>query len=97
MEKINRFQGVDIILEYIDRPEHHNQMFDAEKIKKELFPNDHVDTVQFLFEFIDNCGINNTTHTQLYQYGADAVYPVHSTKILIRQGRNSPNNKKVLL
>ena len=58
METLNRFQAVDIILEYIDRPEHHNQMFDAENIQKELFPNDQVDTVQFLFEFIDTCGIN---------------------------------------
>lgn len=58
METLNRFQAIDIILEYIDRPEHHNQMFEAETIQKELFPNDHVDTVQFLFEFIDTCGIN---------------------------------------
>jgi len=58
METLNRFEAVDIILEYIDRPEHHNSMFDADDIKKELFPKDHVDTVQILFELIDNCGIN---------------------------------------
>lgn len=58
METLNRFQAVDIILEYIDRPEHHSNMFDAASIQKEFFPNDHVDTVQFLFEFIDTCGIN---------------------------------------
>ena len=58
MGKINKFQAVDIILEYIDRPEHHTNMFDAASIQKEFFPKAHVDTIQFFFEFIDTCGIN---------------------------------------
>lgn len=32
METLNRFQAVDIILEYIDRPEHHSNMFEADSI-----------------------------------------------------------------
>lgn len=51
---MNEYQAADIILEYINRPEHHNQMFDADSIRNTLFPDTDPDTIQYVFQFIEH-------------------------------------------
>lgn len=50
---MNQYQIADIILEFIDRQEHHNQMFDNEEIQKTLFPNEDPQNIERILEWMD--------------------------------------------
>ena len=50
---MNQYQIADVILEFIDRPEHHNKMFDYEEIQKTLFPNEDPQNIERIMEWMD--------------------------------------------
>ena len=50
---MNQYQIADIILEFIDRPENTNKMFDYEEIQKTLFPDEEMQNIERILEWMD--------------------------------------------
>ena len=51
---MNQYDMADIILEFIDRPENVNKMFDFEEIQQTLFPNDEPQNIERILEWMDS-------------------------------------------
>ena len=51
---MNKYFAADIILEYINKPEHHDMMFDFEDIQKALFPNEDPRDIEAILEWIND-------------------------------------------